>query len=151
MSTRNTTTPSNFGTLIISAFFILAGAVTLYDTTGYSDIDSQVFPRAVATVLVICATISFITCFLKPSADDGFGNGSWGRRLLLVGTMLLACFAMPFIGFLLAGAIGFAGGLIAAMHDRWSPKTIFVYWLSGAVIMAAFYVLFRYALLVPLP
>ncbi|MEP3279076.1 MAG: tripartite tricarboxylate transporter TctB family protein [Stappiaceae bacterium] len=142
---------ANIGSLVISALFVIAGIVTLYDTTGYSDIDSKVFPRTVAIVLIICATIAFITNFLKPTDTGGFGSGIWWRRITLVVTMLLACFAMPYVGFLPAGAIAFAGGLVAAMHDQWSMKTFLLYGGSGAVVMIAFFALFKYALLVPLP
>lgn len=139
------------GSLLTSAFFVMAGVVTLYDTTGYTDRDSQVFPITVAILLIITAGVSFITRFLKPSNEGGFGRGVWWRRVLLIVTMLLACFAMPYVGFLPAGAIAFAGGLIAAMHDDWSKSTILLYWGAGAVIMLAFFALFKFVLLVPLP
>ena len=139
------------GSLLTSAFFVLAGVVTLYDTTRYSDRDSQVFPVTVAIVLIITASISLITRFLKPSDEGAFRSGVWWRRCLLIATMLAACFAMPLVGFLPAGAIAFAGGLIAAMHDDWSKSTAILYWGAGAVIMVAFFALFKFVLLVPLP
>jgi len=139
------------GSLLASAFFVFAGAVTLYDTTGYSDRDSQVFPQTVAILLILTAGFSFLHRFLRPSDEGGFGTGDWWRRCLLIATMLGACFAMPFVGFLPAGAIAFAGGLIAAMHDAWRPKTALLYWGAGAVVMVAFYALFKFVLLVPLP
>jgi len=139
------------GSLLTSAFFVLAGVVTLYDTTGYTDRDSQVFPVTVAILLIVMAGISFITRFLKPSQEGGFGSGVWWRRCVLIVTMLLACFAMPYVGFLPAGVIAFAGGLIAAMHDGWSKSTIVLYWGAGAVIIIAFFALFKFVLLVPLP
>jgi hypothetical protein len=142
---------SNFGSLIVSIFFILAGFLTLYDTQSYTDADSSVFPQAAAILLILCASVSTIQNLIRPMADEGFGRGSWWRRLLLVTTMLLTCFAMPYIGFLLAAAISFVGGMIAAMHDRWSLKALIVYLGSGALIMVVFYILFRYVLYVPLP
>ncbi len=142
---------SNIGSLIASALFVFAGAITLYDTSSYSDIDSKVFPQAAAFLLIFCSTVSFVMTLLRPSEDEGFGRGRWWRRVLLVVTMLLTCFAMPYVGFLAAGAIAFSGGLIAAMHDPWSAKTLWLYWGSGGVLMVAFYALFRYALHVPLP
>lgn len=141
----------HIGSLIVSAFFVLAGVVTLYDTTGYSDRDSQVFPQTVAVILIVMAAISFILQFLKPSDEGGFGTGIWWRRFLLIITMFLACFAMPYVGFLPAGAIAFAGGLIAAMHDKWTSSNILLYWGSGVVIMVAFFSLFKFLLHVPLP
>ena len=144
-------TQGSIGSFIVSAFFIIVGIVTLYDTMTYSDIDSKVFPRASAIVLIICASASLIYGFIKPTAEEGFGHGSWWRRALLVFTMLISCLAMPYMGFLAASAIAFIGGLIAAMHDQWTKKKLFIYWGSGALIMIAFYVLFKIVLQVPLP
>ena len=151
MPTPVSKSEGQIGSLITSAFFMLAGVVTLYDTTGYSDRDSQVFPQTVAILLIITAGIAFITRFLKPSNEGGFGTGIWWRRCLLIITMLLSCFAMPYVGFLPAGVIAFAGGLIAAMHDDWTKTTVLLYWGAGAMIMIAFFALFKFVLLVPLP
>ena len=142
---------ANIGSLIVSLFFIVAGFVVLYDTSSYSDVDSKVFPQAVAIVLIICAAVSFLSGILKPFAEGGFGRGTWWRRILLVITMLIACSAMPLVGFLAASVIAFGGGLIAAMHKDWSTKTIFLYGGIGAVVMTVFYLLFRFILHVPLP
>jgi len=151
MVNPNKKSQGSIGSLIISAFFIMAGIVTLFDTMSYSDIDSKVFPRAAAIVLIICASASLIFGLIKPTAEEGFGHGSWWRRILLVITMLITCLAMPYLGFLAASAIAFAGGLIAAMHDQWTKKKLLLYWGSGALIMIAFYVLFKMVLQVPLP
>lgn len=148
------------GSLVVAAFFVFAGAVTLYDTTSYSDIDSRVFPRAAAIVLIVCSLASIVYSLLRTatasegsahSNEPGFGEGSWWRRCLLVASMLAACVAMPYVGFLAAGSIAFAGGLLAGMHQQWTAKTLAVYAGSGAVLMMGFYVLFRFALSVPLP
>lgn len=139
------------GSLIISALFVIAGVVTLYDTLSYTDRDSQVFPQTVAIILIVCASISFIMRFVNPTYEGGFGQGIWWRRVLLIATMFLTCIAMPILGFLPAAVMAFAGGLIAAMHDRWSVFNILLYWGAGAVIMVAFYSLFRFVLHVPLP
>ncbi len=144
-------TQGRVGTLIVSAFFVLAGVVTLFDTLSYSDIDSKVFPRAAAIVLIGCAAIAFISTLLKSMPEPGFGRGIWWRRVLLVSTMLLACLAMPYLGFLLSGAISFLGGLIAAMHQQWTKKLCLLYGGASLATMLIFYVLFRYALHVPLP
>ena len=58
---------------------------------------------------------------------------------------------MPSVGLLPAGAIAFAGGLSAAMHDDWTVSTALIYWGAGAVIMCAFIAIFKLVLLVPLP
>ena len=139
------------GSLIISALFVVAGVITLYDTLGYTDRDSRVFPQTVAIILIVCASISFTMSFIKPSNEEGFGHGVWWRRVLLISTMVLTCVFMPIVGFLPASIVAFAGGLIAAMHDRWTFSRILVYWGSGGIIMVAFYTLFKFVLHVPLP
>ncbi len=149
---RSTAKPDGqLGSLIISAVFVLAGVVTLYDTLSYTDRDSRVFPQTVAIILIVCASTSFILRFINPTDEGGFGQGVWWRRVLLISTMVLTCLAMPIVGFLPAGAIAFAGGLIAAMHDRWTLTNILIYWGSGGMIMVLFYTLFKYVLHVPLP
>ena len=141
----------DWGTLIVSGLFVLVGAVTLYDTSNYVDIDSIVFPRSVAIGLIVISIVTIIWMMVRPSAARPADDGVWWRRVLLVTTMLAACGAMPYVGFVPAVAIAFIGGLIAAMHDRWTVKTAVVFALSGAIVVAGFYALFRYALHVPLP
>ncbi len=151
MDNSNLKSQGQFGSLLISAMFVFIGLITLYDTISYSDRDSQVFPQTVAIILIITAAISFIARFINPSDEGGFGQGTWWRRILLIVAMFITCFAMPVIGFLLAGIIAFVSGLIAAMHDKWSLKTAFIYGCSGMAVMISFFVLFKFILYVPLP
>ena len=143
-------TEGKLGSILISAFFVFAGIVTLWDTQSYSDADSQVFPQAVAIALILCASLTLIVTFINGDDDEGFGDGIWWRRLLLVAALLIACFLMPIIGFLPAVIVSFTGGLIAAMHDRWTRNRALIYGVSGIAVMSAFYSLFRFVLLVPL-
>jgi putative tricarboxylic transport membrane protein len=148
---KSLVTQENIGSLIIAAIFICIAIITLYDTTNYSDMDSKVFPRACAIVLLIFSIITVIWELIKPTEVDGFGSGSWWRRIVLIVTMLLACIVIPYVTFLPAGGIAFAGGLIAAMHNSWSMRTLLLYWGSGLLIIVAFYSIFKYVLYVPLP
>lgn len=139
------------GSLIISALFVLIGVVVLHDTTGYSDVDSKIFPRAVGIALILSAGVSGILGMVRPSPVEGLGTGSWWRRILLIAAMLVATLLMARIGFLAAGMLVFAGGLIAGMEDRWHLRTGLVYGLCSLVIVFGFHALFKYALYVPLP
>jgi hypothetical protein len=141
----------DIGTLLIAGLFVALGLITLEDVTGYSDTDSIVFPSFVAYALIFMSVLVIIYSWLKPSSDNGFGKGDWWRRLLLVASMIAACLIMPYAGFLPATAIAFAGSLIAARHEGWNVRSGVVFAGSGAVIMAGFYALFRFALSVPLP
>ncbi len=62
----------NIGSLIIATVFIFVAVITLYDTTHYSDIDSKVFPRACAIVLLIFSVVTVIGELIKPSKIEGF-------------------------------------------------------------------------------
>ena len=151
MGTSSSKSQGQFGSLFISTLFIFIGLITLYDTTSYSDRDSQVFPQTVAIILIITAGTSLATRLLKPSNEGGFGEGIWWRRVLFISAMFITCFAMPIIGFLASGVIAFTSGLIAAMHDKWSFRTVLIYGCSGAIIMVSFFILFKFILFVPLP
>ena len=150
-SLQETDSKRDLGSLLVAAFFIVAGFITLYDTSSYSDIDSKVFPRAAAIVLIVCSLLSLTSGMLKPFRETGFGTGSWWRRLLLVISLLVACLLMPSIGFLPAGILAFVGCMLASMHQKWTTVKIALYSASGLLIMISFYALFRYALHVPLP
>lgn len=142
---------SAIGSLLVASLFVVAGAITLYDSMSYSDVDSKVFPRAAAILLIAASITSILLTLLKPVADEGFGNGSWWRRALLVCAMLGACVLMPKFGFVAASAVAFTGALIAANHDQWQLRSAIIYGISGAVVVGGFYSLFRFGLSVPLP
>jgi hypothetical protein len=78
------------GTLIVAGLFVALGLITLNDVTGYSDTDSIVFPSFVAYALIFMSVLVIIYSWLKPNPDNGFGQGNWWRRLLLVASMIAA-------------------------------------------------------------
>ncbi len=151
ISTTDNVKGSTIGSLLVAALLVAIGFITLYDSMSYSDVDSKVFPRAAAILLIITATISIIMTLLKPIADTGFGAGIWWRRILLVCSMLAACVIMPGYGFIAASAVAFVGALIAAMHEKWRVANMVIYSLSGAVVVGGFYALFKFVLNVWLP
>ena len=142
---------SNAGSLVIATMLIVVGVVVLIDTAGYADMDSKIFPRAAAVMLILSAAASAALTLTRPVRVEGWGAGDWWRRGLLVGSMLAAALLMPAIGFLTASVIVFAGGLVAGMHGRWGRREAVLYPLFAAVIAGGFYALFKYALYVPLP
>lgn len=139
------------GTVIIALMLIGVGVVTLFDTAGYTDIDSVVFPRAAAIMLIVTSSLVALVALLRGDDSPGFGAGLWWRRLLLVGAMLVAVLLMPWVSFLPAAALAFAGALLAAMHERWQWRRALLYGVSAVVILLGFYALFRFVLQVPLP
>jgi hypothetical protein len=90
---------------------------------------------------------------VRPSAAAGetVQKGSTTRRVLLVATMLLSCFAMPWLGFLVSGIITFGLLMLVAMYDQWSPQKRIIYPVVAVAIVLGFYTLFSKFLQVPLP
>jgi putative tricarboxylic transport membrane protein len=146
-----TSVSKDVGTLIIAGLFIIAGIVTLYDVSTYSDVDSKVFPRTVAIGLIVISSLVLLKSWLVPRTQNGFGQGDWWRRIVLVVTMLIACLLMPYLSFVPAVTVAFIGGLIAANHENWNARSIAIYGISAALVISGFYSLFRFALSVPLP
>lgn len=149
----NASTRPPLMSLLISAFFVLAGFVTLYDSLSYTDRDSQVFPQTVAVIMILAASVACLQWFSRSIVhhEEGFGEGVWWRRLLIIASMLFACYLISITGFLWASLVAFAGGMVAAMHNRWSLPTLGLYGGSGVLTIGVFYALFKFALHVPLP
>ena len=87
--------------------------------------------------MIVFASMTLVMTFLRGGDGGGFGEGIWWRRGLLIISLFAACFLMPIVGFLVAGTVAFAGGMIASMHDNWTPKTAILYSLSGLAVMNA--------------
>lgn len=155
MSDNSAPAPRDISTPIMAAIFIAIGAVVIWDTTSYTDADSYVFPRTIASVLIALSVLLTLQWLLgwSPSAKDAgiAGARSVSRRLALFATMLGAALLMPFLGFLATGLIAFAAIMLTAMYDPWTPYRFIVYPIAGAVIVCGFYLLFARILQVPLP
>lgn len=141
----------DIGGMAAAVAFIVIGAIALYDTVGYADIDSAVFPRTVASGLVLSSIGYLIYALLRGPRTLREKGGSTPRRVALVAVMLLSVMAMPWIGFLVAGVIAFLCLILVAMHDPWTKQRMLVYPVVGIAIVGAFFVLFSYGLQVPLP
>ena len=142
----------NAGGVVVAALLIVFACFVLWDTLGYVDSDSSVFPRTVAAVLILASLAYIVTWLLGRAEPEGpTAPGSWPRRILLVAVMLMGALAMPLVGFIPAALPIFGALLLGAMYDRWTPFRIVVYPLIGVAIVLGFYYVFHELLLVPLP
>lgn len=152
-------TSRDLSTPLMAALFAGLGAIVIWDTLSYTDADSYVFPRTIALVMIGLSVLLVIQWLLgwdrKSEAETSVAASpatqSIPRRLALVAAMIGAALLMPFLGFLITGLLAFAIILVAAMYDPWTPYRAIVYPISGAIIVAGFYVLFSQVLKVPLP
>lgn len=141
------------GGTVVCCIFILLAAVSLWDTTHMLDSDSYVFPRAIAISLIVFSISLIIWNLTHPdiARQQRPQNESTVRRTLLVILMLLSCFTMPWLGFLISGIITFVLLMVVAMYDEWNFKKRIFYPLIAVAIVVGFYTLFSSVLLVPLP
>ncbi len=145
-------TSSDLGGTVMCCLFILLAAVSLWDTTNMMDSDSYVFPRAIAISLIIFSLTLIIWNLTHPVVEkQQQQKESTPRRILLVALMLLSCLIMPWLGFLLSGAITFGLLMLISMYHEWTLKNRIVYPLIAIAIVVGFYTLFSKLLLVPLP
>lgn len=143
----------DFGGTVICCLFILLSAISLWDTTNMLDSDSYVFPRAIAIALIIFSIMLIVWNLLHPDAEEKQQrqNESTPRRVLIVLLMLLSCFVMPWLGFLLSGVLTFGLLMVVSMYHEWDPRKRIIYPLIAISIVVGFYTLFSKLLLVPLP
>jgi len=142
----------DYGGASMAVLLIGFGAFAIYDTTGYADPDSAVFPRTVAMGLIAVSSV-YLTVWLMGRADAPtvLERGSWPRRLAFVAVMLIAAFAMPWIGFVPVALASFGLLMMIAMFDAWTLRRAAIYILAGLIIVFGFYGLFGWLLQVPLP
>lgn len=139
------------GGIVIAALFILLGCLAWWDTFDYTDADSFVFPRTVASVMIVLSLALIAVNLVKPVAPEQAQPGSTARRIGLVGAMLGAGALMPFLGFLISGLLAYICILALAMYDPWTRLRLIVYPLVGAAVVVGFHFLFLKVFLVPLP
>ncbi len=141
------------GGTVICCIFIILAAVSLWDTTHMLDSDSYVFPRAIAIALIVFSISLIVWNLAHPdiAQQQRPQNESTPRRMLLIIIMLLSCFSMPLLGFLISGVITFALLMVVAMYHEWDARKRIIYPLIAVAIVVGFYTLFSRVLQVPLP
>ena len=141
------------GSLLTTLALMSFAGLALWDTTGYVDADSFVFPRTIAGLLLVLGLVEIVRWLLKGNlrARAPEPGGSYPRRIGLVVVMLVAALAMPVAGFLLSALVSFMALMAVAMYDPWTPRRLLVYPLAGVGIVIGFYLVFSKVLLVPLP
>lgn len=137
----------------MAVLFIVVGLFVLYDTTTYQDLDSAVFPRTVAILMIVFSIVLIVWNLLKPraaEAAEGEG-GSIVRRVVLVVVMIAASAAMPYLGLLLSALISFGALMAVAMFEPWTRTRLIVYPISAVILVVGFHWLFGEVFQVPLP
>jgi uncharacterized membrane protein len=153
MTTPRSQSARDVGGMITACVFIVLACIALWDTTTMMDSDSYVFPRAIAIALIVFSLLLILYNLIRPGerAPVTAGGESTPRRVMLVAVMLLSCFAMPWLGFLLCGMVSFGLLMMVSMYEPWTTKRRLIYPVVAVAVVAGFYTLFSTFLMVPLP
>ena len=136
--------------VIASVIAIAIGVMVLraardFDTLG------AVFPRSVAVLMMVLGACYVVLALRKPGVSATRLQGSGMRRLALFGVMLGWALLLEPLGFLTTSLIGYVLGLLIANFDRWTPRMTMIYCGAGCSMVVGLFLLFRFALKVPLP
>lgn len=133
-----------------SALMIGVGAAAFWAAADYSALGS-VFPRTIGGMLVVLGIVYLILVATGRTRRAAATGGSHLRRGGVAIVMLAWGFALVPLGFLASSAAAAAALLMVANYGRWTLRKALIYGGSCAAVLAAFYVLFKLVLLVPLP
>ncbi|MGC3873403.1 tripartite tricarboxylate transporter TctB family protein [Halomonas sp. GXIMD04776] len=112
---------------------------------------ASVFPRTIAILLLIFSIALLARVFVTRPQMSKPQPGSVGRRLGLIGVLLLWSFSLKWLGFIVASVLSATALAMLAHYHGWTFKRAVAYGLVLAGIIAFFYTLFAILLNVPLP
>ncbi|WP_280570686.1 tripartite tricarboxylate transporter TctB family protein [Chromohalobacter sp. 296-RDG] len=135
----------------ILALVIIVIAIGALVFSRDMSIMASVFPRTIATLLLIFSIALLIRAFVSCPQIPKPQPGSLRRRLGLVGVLLLWSFTLKWLGFLIASILSATALASLAHYHGWTFKRALAYGLVLAGIIAFFYTLFAILLNVPLP
>jgi len=140
----------NLASLISAGAFIPLGIYALWETRGMSPLGS-VFPRTIASAMIVFSVIYIVWRWFKPHSDDQAPPGSTPRRLLLVGIMVIWAVSLKHVGFLVTSVVAALLLLLVANYDRWTAERIAGCVLGTLLVVGGLYSVFALGLKVPLP
>lgn len=111
----------------------------------------SVFPRTIATLVLIFSVALLVQTFVTRPTAPAAATGSVGRRLGLIGVMLLWSFSLKWLGFIVASVLAAGALAVLAHYHGWTLKRALAYAVVLLMIIAFFYSLFAILLNVPLP
>ncbi len=132
------------------ALLIVVGALALAASADFSKLGA-VFPRAIGASLIALGVAYLAMFALGRTSRSAQLAGSKLRRAGVAIVMLCWAFALEPLGFLASSVGGVTALLVIANHNLWTPRTVFAYGASAALVLAALYFLFAELLRIPLP
>jgi hypothetical protein len=137
--------------LLGALLFAGLGAYVLAEAQTFSR-RGAMLPYVVGYGMVGLSALLALLVLLKPDRTRAKDGGSLLRRWLFVGALATWVALVPWLGFLLASALGFAAvSFIVPRDGPWTLRSILAHVAAGALAALAVYALFAHYLGVPLP
>lgn len=136
--------------VVVSVVAIAIGLLVLREAREFDTLGA-VFPRAIAILMMVLAACFVVLAVIGRGGATPSPVGSNGRRLGMFGVMLAWALLLEPLGFLATSLVCYVIALLIANFDRWTPRMAVVYGGAGGLVVIGLFVLFRFALKVPLP
>lgn len=147
------TNKKNINSDLLVGVCSLVVAIVFYSyTRGLSKLGA-IFVNYVLVILGALSVMTIIKGFIKPERI-AFFESAIERNNIMAGLSILIVYLalMPFIGFLPSSYLFFlVMNLYLAEGKRFSTRNIVISVIMSVLVVTAFYLIFRYVLLVPLP
>ena len=129
---------------------VIIGAAAIWNARNFSALGA-VFPRTMSALMIALALLFLVLVLMgRTRPAEPAGGSNWRRAGVAVVILAWAYLLVP-LGFLGASAAAIVALLVIANHNPWTPRTVLGYGISAAFVLAAFYVVFKHVLQVPLP
>lgn len=133
-----------------SALAIAVGAAAVWAARDFSDLGA-VFPRTVGALMVALGALYIVLVVRGRTRAAAAAGGSMARRSGVALAMLAWGYTLEPLGFVASSAAAMAVLQVLAHHGRWTMRRAILQSAATALVLAAFYALFKHALGVPLP
>ncbi|RST76280.1 tripartite tricarboxylate transporter TctB family protein [Siminovitchia acidinfaciens] len=139
--------------LITSLTLLAISFITLWKTSGLSEM-SSVFPRTIGILLLLLSLIYLIVTLVKKTSESYFK--STNRRKVILISLGMAGYVVfiSLIGFLLASIVYLSSVMWLLQKEETTQRGLSILLKSvlfSILFSTAFYLLFRYVFIVPLP
>ncbi|MGU9951162.1 MAG: tripartite tricarboxylate transporter permease [Gammaproteobacteria bacterium WSBS_2016_MAG_OTU1] len=132
-------------------FFLIISGIVFFDTAGYVDSDSYVFPDTVAMAMTFFSLLLLLRAWRLVSPPMQPIEGSMLRRLGAVAAMLSAAVAMFWVGFLVSAAVAMFSLTLLSNFEKWTWRRAAGHIACLIAVSTALFLLFTRVFLIPLP
>lgn len=140
----------DIGGLLFAVGFIALGVWALIKTDDMSRLGA-VFPRTVASAMIVFAAGYVILALLRLGLPTEQPAGSTARRVVFLVILLAWVLLLDPLGFFVASVLGFGLVCTVANYDAWHWRRALLYIAITLAMVGGFQWLFGELLLVPLP